>query len=285
MPKRIYKSNNTSIVKPTEPGVDDDTYERSNIDFSKRHVSESITVPIRFKGETTSLAQRRWRVEEAMLRACVAEGMSRDQIKDTMNLNDHSLGIIEKRLLANDGQLVNNQSTSHKFYIYTLQQEQCARDLEYVLQLIIGDMENWNSAMSKLARNEDFDPRDMPSKPSPQAAVMAIRAKSEIYDKTIKTGQEMGIIEKRARELRLSGNLNLSALSTEELKNTLDKKLKDFHGLVGNGKLPAVYQRLINSRNEPHAAAKRRGNDGSNLESEFKENTIRSMETKDRPDA
>lgn len=236
---RVHKSPRlTEVIRPPE-----------------RHGGEGES-----KGEMTS----RWRTEEELLRACVAEGMTRAQQKRLLDVRtDKELAVIEKRLLANEGQLVTNQSTAHRYFTYLLQQEQCGRDLEYVLSMIMAEMEAWNEAFGNRL---DGDDEKMPPRPSAQSAIMAIKAKSELLDRTIKMGQDMGIIEKRAKELRVSGNLNLAALPTEELRTVLDKKLKDFERLVGVGKLPTVYEKMMQRKLEPHAKAALNGRDGSNLD-------------------
>jgi hypothetical protein len=263
----------TSIVNHQSENVDleedDLPYKKSTTNFKQRHLSNSISIPVKSSDDQRSDTIRRWRVEESMLRACISEGMSRDQIKEVMSLNEHGIGVIEKRLLANDGQIALNQSTAHRFYNYTLQQEQCVRDLEYIISMIVAEME----------QSRDFSGEgEFNKRLSPQAAIIAIKAKSEILDKVVKTGQDMGIIEKRARELRVSGNLNLATLSTDDLKKTLSDKLDEFQKLVGTGKLPSVYERLIRQKDEQHERAARRGFDGSNLERSIQGNPIRPME-------
>jgi hypothetical protein len=237
-----------------------------------RKLSEVLEVPERGNSlaETKAGTVRRWRLEEELLRACLAEGMTRTYIKKILGVGDKDLGVIEKRLLANEGQPFINQSTAHRFFTYTLQQEQCVRDLEYVLSSIIAEMDMWNEAyqnrLNDESDDEDGSSKPMPPKPSAQAAIMAIKAKSEIHDRTIRMGQDLGLIEKRAKELRVSGNLNLAALPTEELRVVLDKKLKEFQALVGEGRLPTVYERMIKNRTAPHDRAARNGRDGSNLD-------------------
>jgi hypothetical protein len=239
-----------------------------------RKMSEVLGKPVKHPEESKLDTKRRWRMEEELLRACISEGMSRSQIRKTIGVRETELCQIEKRLLANEGQPFINQSTAHRFYTYTLQQEQCVRDLEHVLSIIMSEMDLWATAYKKKVESGDDEDDEegsgrLPPKPSSQAAVMAIKAKSELFDRTIKMGQELGLIEKRAKELRVSGNLNLAALPTEELRIVLSKKLKEFEKLVGEGKLPTVYERMIQTRTEPHAKANSRGRDGSNLDTDF----------------
>ena len=209
-----------------------------------------------------------------MLRACMAESLPRPQIKKLLGVTEKGLGIIEKRLLANDGQLMLNMSSAYRFYTYVLQQEQCARDLDFIQRILMNEIKLYHDEYKRRLEGDVpcddegnmLEAPDLPPKPSPQAAIMAIKAKSEILDRTIKTGQELGIIDKRAKEVRVSGSVNLAAMPTEELKVALQERLDEFQNLVGSGELPTVYQRMIAGRQQPHDRARLRGRDGSNLD-------------------
>lgn len=218
----------------------------TDVEFiSDRKLSRSIEVPKVEKLEHR-VADRnaRYRIEEEMLRACVSEGMSREQIMDHMEINNSQLTTIEKRLLANDGQRTLSMSTAQRYYQYFLKQEQCVRDLDYFVELTCDAVNKWKDAAEKLG-SFDIARKTIGAMPSIQGAVIAVKAKSDIYDRTIKMGQELGIIAKRAKEIRVSGQLNLAALPTEQLKKVLEKKLDQFDKLVSEGKLPENYIKML----------------------------------------
>jgi hypothetical protein len=184
-----------------------------------------------------------------MFRACVAEGLTKEDIIRVMQISDGSFVAIEKRVLANDGQRFLSKSSAHRYYEYCLQQEQCARDLDYFVQATYESVRAWQEAVratgnlqpgEKLVARKGLGPM-----PSPQAAILAIKARSEILDRVVKTGQDMGIIEKRARELRLSGQINLAALPTEKLRVFLEKKLNEMQKLVDKGDIPPTFRKML----------------------------------------
>lgn len=215
-----------------------------------RKRSNLIKPPERSEADTRPIIRKtRHRIEEELLRACVAEGMNREEIMVVMGLREDQVAAIEKRLLANDGQKQLAMTTAHRYYVYSLQQEQCLRDLDYFVEETYRSIKNWNRA-AKLYGSPGVARKILGAAPSSQAAVIAIKAKSEILERTIKTGQDMGVIQKRAKEIRVSGQLNLAAMPTEQLRRTLQKKLSQFEELVDKGTLPKMYIRMLEQGND-----------------------------------
>jgi len=204
-------------------------------------------VPLGAKDEKPFDRRKRMRIEEELLRACLAEGMTREDIMAVMDIRDDQLVAIEKRLLANDGQKRLTMSTAHLYYVYCLQQEQCLRDLDFFVDESYQSIANWNKA-AKLYGSPGVARKVLGAAPNNQAAILAIKAKSEILDRTIKMGQDMGIIQKRAKEIRVSGDINLAALPTEQLRHVLQKKLSQFDQLVEQGELPKTYINMLEGR-------------------------------------
>ena len=218
-----------------------------------RKRSRTIKIPKRNikkgrKDENVKERNKRHRIEVELVRACLSEGMQREDIMRLMDITDGQFAAIEKRLLADDGQKFLTQTAAHRFYLYALQQEQCVRDLDGLIQQVYDSLKNWNDAAemysSPAAARKVLGPA-----PSPQAAILAVKAKSEVLDRTIKMGQDLGIIQKRAKEVRVSGQLNLAALPTKQLKKELGKKLDQFQQLVGKGSLPDTYKQMLERTN------------------------------------
>jgi len=236
----IDEKENTQVKRVLEP-VEDRRRSRT-IKIPRRHNNEPL------KDESVSERNGRMRIEEELLRACLSEGMQRDEILRLMKIGEHQLSIIEKRLLANDGQRHLTMTAAHRYYMYTLQQEQCVRDLDGFIQESHDAINNWNKA-AKLYGSPATARKVLGPAPSTQSGILAVKAKSEILDRTIKMGQDIGIIQKRAKEVRVSGQLNLAALPTEQLKKELTKKLDQFQALVSRGKVPSTYRRMLEKTN------------------------------------
>lgn len=242
-----------------------------------RKRSRLIKPPERSEADTRPIIRKtRQRIEEELLRACIAEGMNREEIMIVMGLRDDQVSVIEKRLLANDGQKQLAMTTAHRYYVYCLQQEQCIRDLDYFVEETYQSIKNWNKA-AKLYGSPGVARKILGSAPSTQAAVIAIKAKSEIFERTIKTGQDMGVIQKRAKEIRVSGQVNLAALPTEQLRKTLQKKLSQFEELVDKGTLPKMYVKMLEQGNDGRESVFER----PVLDGEFEEVRVRPMDGQD----
>lgn len=85
------------------------------------------------------------------------------------------------------------------------------------------------------------------------ALVGAVKARSEILDKVIKTGQELGLIKRAAREIRLHGEVDIRKKSVKELRVILAKEVRGLRRMLGsaaeevpeNTPAAAVFRRLI----------------------------------------
>lgn len=236
MKKRKPKAKPTSlqpeVVKPT---------------YSSRRPLEILDIP---EGETFSHEKNANRIKREetidkyvmIFKAALDEGMDKREIKKLLGLRDDLFDKIEKIVINEDGQTEIVKATPYRFYEYIRRQEKCVRDLEYFTNKVDDEISMYHRMYELYLKGEIDKP---PTKPNTSAAIMAIKARSDILDKMIKTGQDLGIIEKRAKEIRVSGNLNLAALPTEELKSLLSKKMKELNLLVEEEKLPSVYQKML----------------------------------------
>jgi transcriptional regulator with XRE-family HTH domain len=195
-----------------------------------------------------ALRKARSTAQEEIFKAGLAEGMTPAEIAKVLGVSVGELRQIERRVLTTDGQEFISKSTAYRFYEYALQQGQNIRDLEYFIALIYDEFYEHSEAFKAKCRNPEDDIK-LPTRPSIQAAIMAVKAKSDIYDKTMRMGQEMGIIEKRAKEVRVSGDINLAALDTEDLRVMLSKKLKEMDRLVSKGEIPSVFNKMLRGAN------------------------------------
>ena len=171
---------------------------------------------------------KRLRRIEAYFRLCIAEGLSRDEIMARMGWSDAEYDRIERRVLETDAARFTAMGTAHRYYVYMLQQEQCAHELDVLLDEM---------------RKQDSAPAT--------AMVAAVKAKSKIFDNTIRMGQELGVIAKRAKEIRVVGQVNLATMSNDELAKMYDEMLGKFAAMVEpNRSLPSHYQKMLETSYE-----------------------------------
>ena len=156
---------------------------------------------------------------------CIAEGLTRDEIMVRMRLTDVEFDKIERRVLETDAARFTAMGTAHRYYMYSLRQEQCAHELDRLIEENRG--------------NDGF---------SSTAMVAAIKAKSQIIENTMKMGQELGIIAKRSREIRVVGQVNLATMSNDELHAMYEDMLGKFAGMVDSHRqLPGHFQKMLDA--------------------------------------
>jgi len=72
------------------------------------------------------------------------------------------------------------------------------------------------------------------------ALVTAIRTRSEILDKILKTGQDLGVIARTAKEFKISGQIDYRSMSLNEIRVALDKEMGQFMSLLGGAEERAL---------------------------------------------
>jgi hypothetical protein len=64
------------------------------------------------------------------------------------------------------------------------------------------------------------------------ALVASAKVRSDIYDKMVKLGQELGFIQKKATELNISAKMQFGAMSDAQVMKELHKEVNDLNALV-----------------------------------------------------
>lgn len=190
-----------------------------------RYPSEELIPLEQYQAFADNNEKERWmRSATTYLRAFIAEGISREEIKLRLGIDDITFDLIEARLVESDGMKYVEMGTAHRFYYFTLKMEQCARELDSFIDTHIGD-----------------DPRK-------SGVVGAIKAKAQIHKDVLTMGQDLGIINKRAKELRMFGEINLSVMPNEKLKELYVEQMERFDNIIrGTKALPDGYSAVLNN--------------------------------------
>lgn len=83
------------------------------------------------------------------------------------------------------------------------------------------------------------------------ALVSAIKTRSEILDKILKTGQDLGVIKRSAREVKITGGVEIKGMTLAQLQVTLSKEMSGLRQLLGpakpelSGPAAKVLQRVL----------------------------------------
>jgi len=67
------------------------------------------------------------------------------------------------------------------------------------------------------------------------ALVAAIKTKKEIYDSVIKLGQEFGLIDKKAAEVKVQGEVSFSTMSDVDVKREIEREVQKMHQIAKGG--------------------------------------------------
>jgi len=140
---------------------------------------------------------------------------------------------LKREALVEEGRRLASRSKEEVYAQYVLAQSACVRDL-----LVVGS-------------------KDLKPNASKAAWVSAIKARSEIFDRVIRMGQELGLIEKREVEGGKGTSVNvgvvLSGLSDGELRGEVVRELGNLNKIVeefGEGELLELKPGRLYSRGE-----------------------------------
>ena len=116
MAEKIKKKVVRQVVpsKETKKGTQKRNKNLSELEMLERRKSKVLQSQ-NSESKATSQIQLH-RAQEELLRSCLSEGMSREEIYELMNIKDNQYYEIEKRLLANDAQPHLAMSTAHRYY-------------------------------------------------------------------------------------------------------------------------------------------------------------------------
>ena len=107
----------------------------------------------------------------AKLRGCLIEGLDDNQIAERLKLSWAEVQELKHRFDDNEAEALRTRSTEHTYVRYVIEQRRCLADLDKVIA-------------------------DYQQQKNVAAYVGAIRAKSDILERVLKTGQDLGLIER-----------------------------------------------------------------------------------------
>jgi hypothetical protein len=206
-----------------------------------RYPSEDLQPLLQYEPGRAPYLRERWmRQSTVYMRAFLAEGLSREEIKERLDVKDKVYDEIEMRLLESEGAKFTSMGTAQRYYHYMLRNEQFIRELDQFTRLHMED-----------------DPRK-------SGVVGAIKAKAQLTENLMKMGQDLGIISKRAKEIRVLGEINLVTLPNDEIQKLYEERMSWFQSVMqGTPSLPPAYNNILKRAVE--------GNHGNSESDENKE--------------
>jgi hypothetical protein len=150
------------------------------------------------------LTKEELRAAYAKLRTCLTEGLEDVEIMERMNLEWEEVVDLKRRFLDHEAETLRSRSTEQAYVRYALEQRQCVTDLEKVI-------------------------KECSEKKNATARVAAIRAKSDILDRTAKMGLELGLLKRVATGSGLEAGQALREMPNTELRNYILAEINVFN--------------------------------------------------------
>jgi hypothetical protein len=148
-------------------------------------------------------------VQDTIMRGLTDEQASAELGLEMAELKRHQ-GAILDRFVTN----LQQQTTFQVYAHYVLEQKSCIVELQQMI----------NGFRSSKQHN---------------AMVGAVKAKSEILDKIISKGQDMGIIEKRAKRIEFIGSLDVRNMTELDIAREIMVQMQQINELVDGGIIDA----------------------------------------------
>jgi len=134
------------------------------------------------------------------------QGIPDEDIRDEFGLELESYEKLKAKIYEYGEEDIRSRTSEHVYIQYLLNQIQCIKDLVELTESFAGGKQ-------------------------PSAYVGAVRARSEIYDKIIKQGQELGMIKKLDTGAAVA-DVKLSELSKTELRGLITRELGGLDSLM-----------------------------------------------------
>jgi len=166
------------------------------------------TKPVKVKGKKKKPRKPpEMRLLLAQLRVHLALGHTDDQIAEEMSLRIDVLKALKREFYRHETIALHSATAEEVFIDYAVRQKQCITDLSDLIPEL--------RAVKQHA-----------------AIIGAIKAKSDILDKVIKTGQEMGILEKAPERKMVFHGVAIANLDNTKLRRVIAGELQGLAAIV-----------------------------------------------------
>ncbi len=153
----------------------------------------------------------------------LARGFTKDEIVQILGLETNQFEALLSRVYTDTEEEHSAKTPLRIFAEYVIKKNAILRDLE--------------------AQKNELRGKDKPEKAkkkwyNAQAFVMACRLQSEIIDQQVRTGQELGVIEKRPEGIILIDGRDPREMDEAELEDTLVRELAEADNLIKDKNAP-----------------------------------------------
>lgn len=153
--------------------------------------------------------------EEALakLRTCLEKGMYDDEIRQELCYAPEIIKELRDELNDRESTAVRQRSTEETYAQFVFEQRRCISDLDKIIADFAPD--GLDDDKVKYVKNRNIN-----------GYVTAVRTKSDIIDKILKTGQDLGLIERTAAAKGLIAGQAIFNMTNIELKQYVVGEMK-----------------------------------------------------------
>jgi DNA replication protein DnaD len=149
------------------------------------------------------------------IRRLIGKNYSDEEMCQALDLHPSTLTAVKTEILTFDKTFFEHLDSSAVMSDYLLKAKQNIKDLNHLI----------NTTNVRSAQGSEK-----------AAYVGAIKLRAEIHDKCVKMGQDLGHIDKRAKEMKLdiegSVDFNLSAMSNADIQSEIKAEVQKLHELA-----------------------------------------------------
>lgn len=143
----------------------------------------------------------------AKLRAAIVEGLDHNQVCERLGLSWGDVDELKRKFYDEEAELVRHKPTEHAYVEYCLEMRRCMEDLDRVI--------------------EDYEKQKNVS-----GYVGAVRARADIVDRMLKTGQELGLVERMASEKGYAAGQAIKDMGNKEFRQFIHNEMHVFNQIL-----------------------------------------------------
>jgi hypothetical protein len=143
----------------------------------------------------------------AKLRAAILEGLDDGQICERVGLPWSQVEELRRRMLDEDAEIIRHKPTEHTYAEYCLEMRRSMGDLDKVI-------------------------KDYKAQQNVTGYVAAIKARADLLDRVIKTGQDFGLIERMADGKGYAAGEAIKGMTNPDLRNYIYQEIHVFNTML-----------------------------------------------------
>lgn len=162
----------------------------------------------------------------ARLRALLVEGADDTKAAKELKLTWEELQELKRGFYDHEAEILRGRSTEHTYIRFAIEQRQCIEDLDRVIA-------------------------DYQQQKNVTGYVSAVRAKSDILERVLKMGQELGLVERLSKGEGYAAGEAIKQMNNVQFRQYIINFVSDFHDLMLRFGDHSITQVTLGSLHQP----------------------------------